>query len=331
MLDNRRPTSRRLEAGEGLRVLGGHLLRLPAVALIASFIIFGSVYLAPGDPEQVLFGNRVLSQTVRRAVAREYHLNEPFLTRYWHWLTGVVHGNFGISLAYRQSVGSRLAGAAPTSLMLVGYASLLIVTFGVLLGVLSALRPGLIESLVTLLTNIGIAIPGFVMATFLVSFFAVKLGWFPVYGPGSGVANRLWHLTLPAISLAVSSVALLSRVTSSSMREELSREHVQTAQARGLAPSLITRRHVVRNSLIPITTTAALITAGLLSGTVVIEQAFGISGLGQLLITAVEQNDFATVQAISLIVVVAFLVINAIVDTLYVYLDPRVRLRVEGA
>jgi peptide/nickel transport system permease protein len=304
------------------------LAQMLAVLLVASFVIFASLYLAPGRPEQVLFGNRIVPPAERAAVVAQYHLNDPFLSRYWYWLTGVVHGDFGTSLAYRQPVSARISGSIGTSALLVGYAAILIIGFGIALGALAALRPGRIDGAIMLVTNVGVAVPTFVAATILISIFAVKLGWFPVYGPGQGVFDRLWHLTLPAVALAGWAMALVARVTRASMRDELRREHVETARARGIPSRLIVRRHVLRNALIPISTVAGLQAAGLISGTVIVEQAFNLNGLGQLLITAVGQDDFATVQAVTLTLVAAFVIINAALDLIYVVLDPRIRRRV---
>jgi peptide/nickel transport system permease protein len=314
-----------LRLGNGVRLGTRQLAQLALVLLVASFIIFACVYLTPGSPEQVLFGNRKVSEAARAAVRAQYHLDDPLLARYWYWLTGALHGDFGTSLAYREPVSVRISAAAPTSALLIAYASLLIVVLGVLLGALTALRPGKLDGFVLLVTNIGVAIPTFVASTLLISIFAVRLGWFPVFGAGDGLADQLWHLTLPAVALAIWAVALLTRVTRSAMREELRQEHVETARARGLAPRRVVRRHVLRNALIPISTVVGLQTAGLISGAVIVEQAFNLNGLGQLLITAVGQNDFATVQAVALLLVAAFVVVNAVIDLLYLVLDPRVR------
>jgi peptide/nickel transport system permease protein len=305
----------------GLRQLG----QLALVLLIASFIIFACVYLTPGTPEQVLFGNRKVSEAARGAVRAQYHLDDPFLARYWYWLTGALHGDFGTSLAYREPVSVRISGAIGTSALLITYASVLIVGFGIVLGSVAALRPGKVDGLVMLATNVGVAVPTFVASTLLISVFAVQLGWFPVFGAGNGLLDQLWHLTLPAVALGLWAVALLARVTRSAMREELRHEHVETARARGIAPRLVVRRHVLRNALIPISTVVGVQTAGLISGAVIVEQAFNLNGLGQLLITAVGQNDFATVQAVALLLVTAFVVVNTLVDLLYLVLDPRVR------
>lgn len=296
------------------------------VLLVSSFIIFASLFIAPGSPEAVLFGTHVPDPAVRKAVVAKYHLDDPFLARYGNWLKDVAHGDFGTSIAYGQSVSERIRVASGTTFYLVVYAGALIILVGVGLGIVSALRPGRTSTLITILLTIGVAVPTFVMGMLLISEFAVKLGWFPVYGAGSGLADRIWHLTLPAIALACWASALLARVTRASMLGELQSEHVETARSRGLPSSVIVRRHVFRNALIPITTVAGLEIAGLIAGTVIVEQVFGLHGLGQLLVTAVNQKDFPTVQAACLIMVAAFVLLNVLVDVLYRALDPRIRI-----
>jgi peptide/nickel transport system permease protein len=156
--------------------------------------------------------------------------------------------------------------------------------------------------------------------------FAVEVPWFPALGDGSGVLDSLRHLILPAIALAASSIALVTRVTRTAVREELDREHVQTAVSRGLPWTAVVRRHVLRNAAIPITTIVGLTIASLIALSAVIETAFGLNGLGSYLVVAAQNKDFAVVQGISLVLVVAFVLTNALVDIAYALLDPRVAL-----
>ena len=237
----------------------------------------------------------------------------------------MAHGDFGLSIAYNQPVSTRLSQAIGPTLFLVTYAAVLIIAIGIVLGLVSALRPGKVDGAIMVATSIGVAIPTFVASIVLLSVFSVDLNLFPVSGAGSGFFDRLKHLTLPAIALALWATALLVRVTRTSVREELGQEYVDTAEVRGLTRQTVVRRHVLRNALIPISTVAGLQVAGLISGAVVVEQAFNVNGIGQLLVSSVSQKDYATVQAISMILVGAFVIVNTIVDILYSVLDPRVR------
>jgi peptide/nickel transport system permease protein len=163
----------------------------------------------------------------------------------------------------------------------------------------------------------------------MISIFTLGLHWFPAIGAGSGFTDRLWHMTMPSIALALAGTAYVARLTRAASAEELAREHVDTARSRGIPEPLVVQRHVLRNALIPVTTVAGLTVAGLIAGSVVVENAFAINGLGSYLVTSVQAKDFQVVQAIVLLLVAAFVVVNTVVDMLYGLLDPRVR--VSGA
>jgi peptide/nickel transport system permease protein len=304
-----------------LKQLAGALL----AALISSFVVFSIMYLAPGDPVKFLSGGRTLSKAAVAWIRAQYHLNDPFFERYWLWLSGVVRGNFGRSLITHAPVGEQVGPAVPVTLELVLGAALIMILGGVALGVVAALRGGRLDAGIRMLLDIGLAIPPFVVAIITISLFAVKLAWLPVEGAGSGFGGRIEHLVLPSISLALGGLAYVARVTRLSVIEERSREHVETARARGLSDSSIVRRHILRNAMIPISTVAGLTVAALIAGTVVIENAFGLGGLGQLLVSSVTDKDFAVAQTVALIFVIAFIVANTCVDLLYPVLDPRLR------
>jgi peptide/nickel transport system permease protein len=294
-----------------------------ATLVVASVAIYGALFLAPGDPATLLAGGHATPQLIR-TIQRQEHLNQPFPVRYWDWFVGVLHGNLGSSFVYRESVTSLLAGRVLNTIFLVVYASLVIIVFGVGLGLLSALRRRLGVA-ITVVTSVGLATPSFVASIILITIFAVDLKWFPVFGAGTGFTDRLSHLTLPAVALATSWMAYMAQLTKAATGEELRREHVETARSRGIKSRHIVTRHVLRNAMIPIATVSGLTVAGLIAGDVVVEQAFGINGLGSFLVQAALQKDFASVQAVALILVATFVVVNAIVDFWSLLLDPRIR------
>ena len=305
-----------------LRRIGGLLL----VLLVTSFLVFGLLYLAPGSPLAFILGPRGGSAAQIAAVTAQYHLNDPFVVRYIAWLGDVLHGDLGRSIVYRQPVSDLLASRAGTTTALVALAAVIIAVVGILAGTVAALRGGWVDQVVSTLSAVGLSTPVFVVGVALISLFAVGLGWFPTFGVGSGGFDTLWHLFLPAIALSVASAAYLARITRAAVNEESGREHVQTATVRGLSQGLIVRRHVLRNALIPITTVLGLTIATLIAGAVVVENVFALDGLGSLLVKAILQRDFAVVQAVVLVLVVAFVVVNAIVDVLYTFIDPRITL-----
>jgi peptide/nickel transport system permease protein len=309
-----------------LHFLLRRLLMLVATLLVSSFLIYSSLYLAPGSPIATLSGGRALPPQAVALLEQRYHLNRPFLVRYWEWLTGALHGDFGLSIGQRQEVSTLIASRIGTTLELVAYASLIILVLGVGLGLLAGLRPGSVDTGVLVVTTVLAALPAFVASTLLISTFSVRLGWFPALGNGDGVFDRIRHLTLPAVALAGASLALVARVTRTSVRGEMQREHVQTAVSRGLPSRTIVRRHVLRNAAIPITTVAGITIASLIALAAVVERAFSLNGLGSYLVAAAASKDFAVVQGISLVLVTVFVVLNTVVDLLYAVLDPRVKL-----
>ena len=306
-----------------LGLVGNRLVSLAVTLLVASVAIYGALYLAPGDPATLLAGGHATPSLIA-SIARQEHLNEPFVVRYWDWLAGVLHGNLGESFLYKQPVASLLAGRVLNTVFLVAYASILIIVGGVALGLLAALRRRTGVA-ITIGTSIGLATPSFVAAIILITIFAVNLKWFPVFGAGTGFAGRLSHLTLPAVALALSWLAYTAQLTRAAVYEELGKDHVETAHSRGIGERHVVFRHVVRNAMIPITTVSGLTVAGLIAGDVVVEQAFGINGLGSFLVQSALDKDFASVQAVALILVTAFVVVNTIVDLWSLALDPRLR------
>ena len=309
-----------------LRFVARRLVMLAVTLLVSSFVIFSALYVAPGNPIAVLSGGRSLPPSSIAILEKRYHLNDPFLVRYVDWVKGAVHGDFGVSIALHEDVSSLITARIGTTFELVAYASVLILLFGIGLGLLGALRPGPIDTGVIVITAISAALPAFVAAVVLQTVFAVNLGWFPATGNGSGLVGQVRHLTLPAFSLAVGSLALVARVTRASVREEAGKEHVQTAISRGIPYGMVVRRHVLRNAAIPITTVAGITIASLIAIDTVVETAFSLNGLGSYLVTSASNKDFAVVQGISLVLVTTFVVINTIVDILYAVLDPRVKL-----
>ncbi|WP_433239144.1 ABC transporter permease [Streptosporangium sp. CA-135522] len=294
-----------------------------ATLIATSFAVFGSVHLAPGDPAAFLLGGRSASPAAIEAIKAQYHLNDPFLVQYVKWVGGVATGDFGRSVQFRQDVAGLILARLPTTLWLVGYATLLILVAGLALGALAALRPGAVDRLVLIGTGVATATPAFVAAIGLISLFSLQLGWLPAFGNGTGFGDRISHLTLPAVALALTFTGLLARVTRASMLEELAREHVEVARSRGIAGTGVIRRHVLRNALGPITTVTGTVVAGLLVSTSIVETAFGLSGVGQLLVGSVTVKDFPVVQAVSLLVVLAFVSANLLIDVIHPLIDPR--------
>ncbi|RVU23111.1 ABC transporter permease [Streptomyces antnestii] len=309
-----------------LRFAVRRLAEMAATLLGASFVVFGAMYLAPGDPASFLLSGRSASPQALAAIKAQYHLDDPFFVRYLHWLGDIVRGDFGRSITYRTDVSRLLADRLPTTLLLVMMALVVVAVIGLALGWIAAVRGGGIDSTVLVGTTLAVGTPSFVAAVLLQGLFAVKLGWFPSSGAGDGFGDELWHLTLPAIALALYLIGMLARVTRSTMLEALDSEHVTVARSRGVPERQVIRRHVFRNSLGTVLTTGGLIVSTLLICTILVETAFSIGGVGQLLELSTTTKDFPTVQAISLIIVALFMAVNLIVDLLLPLVDPRIAL-----
>jgi peptide/nickel transport system permease protein len=309
-----------------LRFVARRAAMLVVALLVSSFVIFASLDLAPGNPLSSLTGGRTLPPAAVAQLRAQYHLDDPFLVRYVHWLGGVLHGDLGTSIAYREPVSSVIGSRVGVTLGLVVFAAVLIVLGGVGFGVVAGLRRGIVDTGIVTLTTVFAAVPSFVAAIVLLSVFSVSLGWFPALGAGDGVGSRLQHLVLPAVALALSAMAIVVRVTRVSVRSELGREHVQTAISRGIPYAAFVRRHVLRNAAIPVTTVVGITVTSLIALSSVVERAFSLDGLGAALVQAAQSKDFAVVQGISLLFVAAFVIANTLVDLLYAVLDPRVTL-----
>lgn len=312
-----------------IRKLAGMILTL----VIASFIIFAAMYAAPGDPVTFLIGNpENLTPERIASIEAQYHLDEPLLAQYWHWASGALTGDFGQSFKYHQPVSDLLAARVPITLSLVAYAAVLLTLVGIALGVIAAVRRGkTADTVIVGGTTFAASVPSFVLGIAFVALFAVQLRWFPVAGAGSGGLDRLHALTLPAFTLAITALAIVSRVTRQSMIEQFSSEHVEAARASGLRERFIVRDHVLRGSWGPIITMVALVIASMIAGTVAVETVFGISGVGSLLVDAINTHDFPVVQAVLLFMVVAYMVVTTIVDLLLPILDPRINRRTVSA
>lgn len=311
----------------GLQLLVFGLKRVVALVftvLVASLAIFSSLALAPGgDPAAAMVGGRKPSPEALAAIREEFRLDDPFWVRYSSWLTDLLHGDLGRSFIYRADIGTLLAPRIETTLILVAYSALLIILFGVGSGIMAALAPRWVDRSITVTNSFLMGVPTFVVAIVLILLFSRVLPWFPVYGSGEGLADRLWHLTLPAVAMAVAYLAFVSRITRAAMRSQLNSEHAETARSRGIPNRLVVRRHVLRNASGEIFTVSGITIAGLFAGTAVAEHAFGINGVGSFLVEAASRKDLPVVQIICILMVVAFVTVNTVVDLVNTAIDPR--------
>lgn len=298
--------------------IGGLLLTL----FLSSVVIFSALLLTPGDPIATLAGGAKPNPELIAQIRAEYHLDDPIWLRYLQWLGGVFSGDFGRSFVYKTDVLDLVVPRFGVTFQLVLLTVVFILIFGVGSGVLAATRGAVVDRTVAMVTALGMALPTFVVAILVIWIFAKSLGWFPVFGEGSGGLDRLWHLVLPAVSLSVMFIAYISRITRSSLVAQLHSEHVETARVRGIPRGRIFRVHVFRNAAPQILAISGTTIAGLFAAAAIAEQAFGLGGIGSLLTEAAARKDLPVVQLVSLLLVTIFVVLNASADLLSALIDP---------
>jgi ABC-type dipeptide/oligopeptide/nickel transport system permease component len=298
--------------------------------LLVETIVFSLIHLLPGDPVMVILGSEhTPDPAVIQAVRAQLGLDQPLPVQYVRWLSKLMRGDLGESLVDGSSVSDAIAERLPRTLELVGVAMALATLFGIPLGIFAALRwnQGW-DRLLSVLGTLGISTPVFVVGALLVLVFGVTLRWLPVAGYTpitDSWTEHLRRLTLPAITLALGPMAIITRMTRSSMLEVLRQDYVRTARAKGMREWLVVTRHMLRNALVPIVTVIGLQMGTLIGGSVLVEYIFNWPGLSTLLITSLGRRDYPMVQGVILTSASLFILFNMLVDMSYGYLDPRVR------
>lgn len=309
-----------------LGYLASRIVQFLGVLLVLSFLVFSLLGLVPGDLVKILVGTRRVTPEIRATITEKYRLDDPIPVRYAHWLADAVHGDFGESVRSGTSVASVVGARLPLTLALTLLAFVLALAVGIPLGIASARRIGTaLDRQIVIWSVVGVSAPGFALGMLLLYVFAVMLRWFPLYGAGEGLLDSLWHLALPALALAVGTAAVIIRITRASVARELEQDYVTFARSRGLNPRRIARMYV-RNASIPILTSAGLILGSLFGSTVLVEEAFSLPGLGQLLADSITFKDVPVVQAIALLVAVVIITATFVVDLVAAWIDPTQRL-----
>lgn len=306
------------------------LVRLAAtvVLLVAlSFVVFTLLYLAPGDPARNLLGPRNQTPELLASIRAEYHLDDPFVTQYVLWVGDVLRGDLGHSIRNDIAVTSLLADRVLLTFELAVMAFALTLAVAVPLGVRAAWRAGSVfDRSVSLAAVVGVGAPSYAVGLLLLYLLGVRLDLFPVYGVGDGGLDQLWHLVLPAITLAIGIGALVFKLTRTAVLGELQQDYVAFARSRGLAEREV-RRLVLRNALIPVVTSSGLVFGFLFGGTILVEVTFALPGIGGLLAGSVTFKDVPVVQAITLLTALVIALTALVVDVLTYTIDPRVRAR----
>ena len=302
--------------------------------VLATVVVFLGVRALPGDPALALAGEDRTPEALA-AIRAQYGLDQPLPLQFWHFISNAVQGDLGTSVRTGQQVNDMLRTALPVTLELSLLAIAIAVVLGVGAGVVAAVkRGGPAEWVANAFALLGLSVPHFWLGLVAILYLSVATGLFPASGfvpLGEDPVDNLHHIILPALILGTGLSAVIMRQTRSSMLDSLSTDYVRTAEAKGLRPSVVVRRHALRNSLIVVVTIVGLQLGGLISGAVVTEQIFGLPGFGKMTIDAVFQRDYPVIQAVVLVTATAYIVINFAVDLLYSIIDPRVRVTGEAS
>lgn len=299
-------------------------------AAVASVLVFALLSVLPGDPARIALG----VQADEADVARErvaMGLDRPLYRQYLDWVGGMLHGDLGTSYLTRQPVGPEIFDRLQVTLWVVAAGMVVALVIALPLGVAAAVRSRRPDGvLIGGISQVGIAIPAFLAGVLLSTVFAVELGWLPSSGwqaPIEGVGGFLSYLALPALALGLVQGSVLTRYVRSAVLDEMGKDYLRTARAKGLTRTRALLRHGLRNAAIPVVTVAGLQLTTLLIGAVVVERVFVVPGLGSLLLDKVSQRDMAEVQSIVMVLVLMVLLLNLLVDIVYTAIDPRMRSR----
>ncbi|MGW4819784.1 ABC transporter permease [Streptomyces sp. NPDC004227] len=306
------------------RYVARRLLQMIPVFIGTTLLIFLMVYALPGDPVRGLFGDKGGSPQVIAALRHEYGLDQPILVQYWHYMRDMVlHADFGTQISSGRAVTEVLGEAFPVTLRLASLAFAIEVVLGIVLGIVAGLRAGrATDTVILLITLLLISVPVFVLGYILKVVFAFNLGWLP---PNVNDDTNINELLMPAIVLATASLAYVTRLTRTSIAENLRADYIRTAIAKGLPKRRVVGVHLMRNSLIPVVTYLGADIGALMGGAVVTEGLFNIQGIGGTIYQSIVRREGTTLVGLVTILVLVYLIANLLVDLLYAVLDPRIR------
>ncbi|CAL9550095.1 ABC transporter permease [Streptomyces albus] len=305
------------------RYVARRLLQMIPVFIGSTLLIFCMMYALPGDPVKALWGEQSSDPAQIAALKHQLGLDQPLWQQYWHYLTGLFQGDFGTQIASQRPVSDVIAQAFPVTIRLTLFAFVFTVVVGILLGVVSGLRAEkALDRIVLIFTLLLISVPSFVLGYLFQYVFAFKLGWIT---PTVQDSTNWGQLLLPAIVLAALSLAYVTRLTRTSVAENLRADYIRTAVAKGLPRRRIVGVHLLRNSMIPVVTFLGTDIGSLMAGAVVTEGIFNVPGVGNAVFEALNRREGSTVVGIVTLIVIVYLLASLLVDLLYAVLDPRIR------
>ncbi|WPP39752.1 ABC transporter permease [Paenibacillus hunanensis] len=304
-----------------LRLAGIRIISSLLVVLGSLILVFAIFYLLPGDPVLSMIDPTYATAEMIQNLRVQLGLDQPFYIQFWHYLSGILRGDFGVSMLNSEPVLPKILAHFPATLMLTLTSTLITAVIGVTLGVLSAVhRNGWIDVLARIIGLFGISMPTFWSGILLILIFSIQLGWFPAMGSDG------WQtLVLPSIALGIVGAGFIIRMVRTSMLEVIHEPFITTLRAKGISERVIMYRHALRNALIPVVTVVGMQLGEMLAGTVVIETVFSRQGIGRILADAIMGRDIPVVQGVVFFTAIVYVLINLIVDLSYAYIDPRIR------
>ena len=308
------------------------LLQAIPTLLIISLLIFSLLYVTPGDPVDLILGTEdgTVSEEQRAVVEEQWGLDKPFLIRYVNFVVNACKGDLGTSYATNQDVFDSVMTRMPATLKLAAFSMLLALVVSVPLGILAALKHNSIwDSLATALATVGVSLPKFWFGLVLMIVFSLRLGWLPSTGSAElseGLGTFLSYIIMPAASLALGMAATQTRMIRSSMLDVLNQDYVRYARSKGLRERVVIWGHALKNAMIPVITVIGGEVGGLLGGAVVTESIFSWPGVERLMMNSISKRDYPMIQGITLMLCISYLLVNLLIDIVYAWVDPRIRL-----
>ena len=305
-------------------------IQMMVVLLVLSLFCFFLLHSLPGNPVLTILGDEATQEEIAQ-LTQELGLDRPLHEQYFSWLQGVMKGDLGKSIIYREDVLDMILTRLPPTLHIGIFAFIISVIVGVPMGIIAAVkRGGWVDSFITTSANFAMAIPNFWLGILGVYLFSLKLGWLPVQGYVS-LTDDFWlsnkYVLMPSLVLGLSSMAILARQARSSMLEIIRQDYIRTARSKGMKQKMIIFKHALRNAIIPVVTIAGLMLPNIVGGSVIIEQVFNINGLGRLLLQSVFNQDIVIVQGCLILITATVAIANLLVDISYNYIDPRIRFK----
>ena len=306
------------------------LLITVLLLFLISLGVYSLVLIIPGDPAVALAGGTHATPAEIAKITAQLHLNEGFLAQYWNWLKAALGGNLGNSLFNHETVASGIAARFPVTFSVAAGGMIIAILIGLPAGIMSGLHQGTVRDRgVTVGSSLAVAIPDFWLAMLLIILFAVKLEWLPALGYTpftQSPAEWFQDLLLPWLALGIGGSAVIARQVRGALIDTLDQDYMRTAVAKGLSPRMVVGKHALKNALSPAVTVIGIQFGYLLGGTLIIEQIFSLPGLGTYIIQAINDKDIPEIQGVVLVIATAFVLINLVVDIIYAYLNPKIRL-----